>query len=273
MALQGNLQDFSITQLLNLINLAKKSGALLVRNNAASARVQFRNGEMVYAQMDEEAHNLPHILFKANKITDNQLRSLQNRSGSMGEKELGLLIVNAGNLSQQDIVESLRSHFSNVVRGLFAWEDGQFKFDDTQEHSGDHIPVSISVDNLVIEGSRLVHEVEQLKLEIPDLNMALAFAERPGIDLKKFSLSVDEWRVVSYINPKNTINQIAKASKNNNNQIRRIVFSLLEAGIVRMVRPAGAPTQLDGLESAFPGVERSEQKTLVTRLIDRIRSI
>jgi hypothetical protein len=273
MALQGNLQDFSITQLLNLINLAKKSGALLVRSSAGSGRVQFHNGEMVFAQMDEEPHNLSRILFKAKKITDNQMQSLQERRGNMSDKELGLLIVNAGNLSQHEIVESLRAHFSNVVRDFFSWDEGQFKFDDTQQLSSDNIPVSISVDNLVIEGSRLVQEADQLKLEIPDLNMALAFAERPGIDLKKFSLSVDEWRVVSYINPKNTIKQIAKASKNNDAQIRRIVFSLLEAGIVRMVRPAGAPTQLDGLESAFPGVERNEQKTLVTRLIERIRSI
>jgi hypothetical protein len=42
---------------------------------------------------------------------------------------------------------------------------------------------------------------------------------------------------------------------------------------VRLVRPAGSPTQLDGLQAAFPGVKKAEQKTLVTRLIDRIRSI
>ena len=106
MALQGNLQDFSITQLLNLINLAKKSGALRVGSNASSARVLFRGGEMVFAQMGEEPHSLPRILFKAKKISENQMRSLQNRQNSMSEKELGLLIVNAGNLGQQDIVES-----------------------------------------------------------------------------------------------------------------------------------------------------------------------
>lgn len=273
MALQGNLQDFSITQLLNLINLAKKSGALRVGSNAGIARVQFRDGEMVFAQMDEKPHSLPRILYKAKKITENQMSTLQDRHSRISEKELGLHIVNAGNLGQQDIVECLRSHFSNIVRELFSWDEGQFKFDDNQQHSGDYIPVTIAVENLVIEGSRLVKKAGQLKLEIPDLNMALAFAERPGIDLKKFSLSVDEWRVVSYINPKNSIKQIAKASKHSDAQIRRIVFSLLEAGIIRMVRPAGAPTQLDGLESAFPGVERNEQKTLVTRLIERIRSI
>jgi hypothetical protein len=79
--------------------------------------------------------------------------------------------------------------------------------------------------------------------------------------------------VVSYINPKNSIRQIAKASKMNDLEIRRIVYGLLQAGLVRLVRPEGAPTQLDGLQAAFPGVKKAEQKTLITRLMDRIRSI
>lgn len=273
MALQGNLRDFSITQLLNLINLAKKSGTLLVNVHEGGTRVLFLNGEMIFAQLGKEAHNLPTILYQAEKISEGQMRTLQERSSAANDKELGLQMVNAGLVSQQDIIESLQAHFSNIVRQLFAWDEGQFKFDAGQQLSNDHIPVSIPLENLVIEGSRQSRETKQLKLEIPDLNMALAFTERPGIDLKKFSLSVEEWRVVSYINPKNTIAQIAKAGKHSDIQIRRIVFSLLEAGIIKLVRPAGAATQLDGLKSAFPGVERKEQKNLVTRLIDRIRSI
>jgi hypothetical protein len=103
--------------------------------------------------------------------------------------------------------------------------------------------------------------------------MALAFTDRPGVNLKKVNLNVEEWRVVSYINPKNSIRQIAKASKMNDLEIRRIVFSLLQAGLVKVIRPEGAPTQLDGLQSAFPGVERHEQKNLIGRLMKRIRSI
>jgi hypothetical protein len=128
--------------------------------------------------------------------------------------------VNAGYVSQPDIIESLERHFSNIVRKLFTWEEGSFKFDDEYSSPTDLIPVSISLENLVIEGSRQSQKAEQLKLEIPDLNMSLAFTERPGIDLKKFSLSVEEWRVVSYINPKNTITQIATTTKHNDLKIR-----------------------------------------------------
>ena len=51
MALKGNLKDFSITQLLNLVNLAKKTGTLIIKGSKNSARVTFREGKLVFAEL------------------------------------------------------------------------------------------------------------------------------------------------------------------------------------------------------------------------------
>ncbi|MEX1247910.1 MAG: DUF4388 domain-containing protein [Anaerolineales bacterium] len=277
MALQGNLRDFTVTQLLNLVNLANKSGALLVQGPNEGARLVFREGKLAYAQLASDtdgAHGgLPEVLHRAEKINDAQLNTLRRRAVGMSDKELGLLLINAGYVTQQDILESLQGYYVNIIQQLFTWVEGRFKFDPTQEVPESKIPVHITLENLIIEGSRQSSEWEQLNFEIPNLDMALAFTDRPGVNLKKVNLNVEEWRVVSYINPKNSIRQIAKASKMNDLEIRRIVYGLLQAGLVKLIRPEGAPTQLDGLQSAFPGVERQEQKTLIGRLMARIRSI
>lgn len=277
MALQGNLQDFTVTQLLNLINLAGKSGALLVQGPNEGARLIFRQGKLAYAQMVSEngqkQGSLPSILHRAEKINDAQLNTLQTRAAGMNDKELGLLLINSGYVSQQDILESLQSYFVALIQQLFTWVEGRFKFDPAQDVPDSKIPVRISLEDLIMEGSRQVREWEQLNSEIPNLDMALAFTDRPGVNLKKVNLNVEEWRVVSYINPKNSIRQIAKATKMSDVEIRRIVYGLLQAGLVKLIRPAGAPSQLDGLQSAFPGKDREEQKNLVTRLMQRIRSI
>ncbi|MEX2143630.1 MAG: DUF4388 domain-containing protein [Anaerolineales bacterium] len=277
MALQGNLQDFTVTQLLNLVNLANKSGALLIQGPNEEARLIFREGKLANAQLASEDDGaqggLPQVLHRAEKINDAQLNTLRSRAVGMSDKELGLLLINAGYVTQADILESLKSYYVGIMQQLFTWVEGRFKFDPSQDVPENKIPVRIALENLIIEGSRQLAEWEQLNFEIPNLDMALAFTDRPGVNLKKVNLNVEEWRVVSYINPKNSIRQIAKASKMNDLEIRRIVYGLLQAGLVRLVRPAGAPTQLDGLQAAFPGVEKTEQKTLITRLMDRIRSI
>jgi len=54
MALRGNLRDFTITQLLNLINLAKKTGTLVIEGPGDFAWVAFREGKLAYAQIGRE---------------------------------------------------------------------------------------------------------------------------------------------------------------------------------------------------------------------------
>ena len=92
MALKGNLRDFTITQLLNLINLARKTGTLVVEGPSEKILVSFREGKLAYAQAGQEDNSLVTILYKANKLTAAQHKALKERAGKMSDKELGLLL-------------------------------------------------------------------------------------------------------------------------------------------------------------------------------------
>jgi hypothetical protein len=59
----------------------------------------------------------------------------------------------------------------------------------------------------------------------------------------------------------------------NDLEIRRIVYSLLQAGLVEMVRQEGAPVPPRAQITGLPTADTDEQKSLVNRLINRIRSI
>ena len=183
---------------------------------------------------------------------------------------MGLLLINAGYLSQEDILSALQQNFIGVVRDLFTWVEGFFRFENDKLHH-DRINIRLDLENLIIEGSRQLREWEQLKDEIPSLDMALKFADRPGADLKNVNLSVEEWRVVSYITPKNKISQIAKTTKMDDMEIRRIVYGLIQAGLVELIHVAGESPKLS--ENMFPTQDKEEQKSLVNRLINRISSI
>ncbi len=271
MALKGNLRDFTITQLLNLINLARKTGTLVIEGPGDTSRLMFREGKLSFAQFGQEDCSLAAILLRASKITQNQYRILRERTAQMSDKELGLLLINAGYLTQEDIISSLQQYFIDVVRRLFTWVEGFFRFDQDVFTLDGKITVKIDLENLIIEGSRQLREWEQLQEEIPSLDMALKFTDRPGTNLKNINLSIEEWRVVSYVSPKNTIAQIAKTVKMNDLEIRRVVYSLLQAGLVELVRPGGMPVATPA--RAFPTQNKDEQKSLVNRLISRIRSI
>lgn len=268
MALRGNLRDFTITQLLNLINLAQKTGTLIVDGPNEQAQAAFREGKLAFARIGNEDSRLAAILHKANRLSVNQYRAIVERAGNISDKELGLMLVNAGYISQEEILLNLQSHFTDVIRRLFTWVEGFFRFEPDLPPPEDRINVRIDLENIIIEGARQLREWEQLQDEIPSLEMALKFTDRP---LKNVNLSVEEWRVVSYINPKNTMRQIAAANKLNDLEIRRIVYGLLQAGLVEIVRPEGMHIPIP--PRTFPTDDREEQKSLVNKLIGRIRSL
>jgi hypothetical protein len=268
MALRGNLRDFTITQLLNLINLASKTGTLIVDGPADQAHISFRNGKLAFARMGQEDGGLAVVLHKAHKLNANQYRAIVDRAGLMTDKELGLLLINAGYVTQEDILLNLQGYFTDVVRKLFTWVEGIFRFENEMLPPEDRINVRMDLENIIIEGSRQLREWEQLQDEIPSLEMALKFTDRP---LTNVNLSVDEWRVVKYVDPKNTIRQIASANKLGDLEIRRIVYGLLQAGLVEVIRSLNAPIPVT--QKAIPVRDKEEQKSLINKLIGRIRSM
>lgn len=274
MPLKGNLRDFTVTQLLNLINLAHKTGTLYVEGPGEKVFVSFREGKLAYAQVGQEDNSLATVLYQASKINAAQRRTIQERASKMSDKELGLLLINANYLNQQDILSSLQAHFVGIVNRLFTWVEGFFRFENDLLPPDDKITVRISLENIIIEGSRRLREWEQLQDEIPSLDIALKFTDRPGTNIRNVNLSVEEWRVVSYINPKNSIRQIGRATKMNDLEIRRIVYGLLQAGLVEFIRIPGASAK-PPIPSKNPPPQKSkaEQKSLINRLISRIRSL
>ena len=82
---------------------------------------------------------------------------------------------------------------------------------------------------------------------------------------------------VVYQSRRTRIRQIARTTKMTDLEIRRIVYGLLQAGLVEIVRPAGrpAPAARPGRRAPadHPSQHRTSRKSLINRLINRIRSI
>ena len=300
MALKGNLRDFPVTQLLNLVNVAHKTGTLIVERSQEQVYVSFKDGKLSFARDGVDAASLTMVLYHAKKLNAAQVRAINERAGGMSDKELGLLLINSNLISQQEILTSLQAYYLGLVNRIFTWSEGLFRFENELFPPNDKITVRINLENLIIEGTRKMREWEQLQGEIPSLEMALKFSERPGVNLRNLNLSVDEWKVISFINPKNTIHQIAKAANKNDLEIRRIVYSFIQAGLVEMIRPEGRPVpqysqpaqpvqplnlqpvtvQAQPGQSApvqprisMPQANKPEFKSLINRIINRIRSI
>jgi len=291
MALKGNLRDFSTTQLLNLINLAKKTGILKIYEGIPTsekdandrikvipgnerASVAFKDGKLVHASMGNQDGNLATVLYKAGKLNQRQAQVIRERARNTSDKALALLLIQASYVTQVDIVSSIQQYMLDIIYELLSWPEGPFLFHEGQTVGDDRITVPIDLENVIIEASRRIRELALLTEELPNLDLALKFPEAPGNKFKGIHLNVEEWRVVSFVNPKNSIRQIARATNLSDTQIRRIVYGLLQAGLVELVRPPEMEEQARQAAALRRRREMSQiQPTVINRLIERIRTL
>lgn len=294
MALKGNLADFSTTQILNLINLAKKTGILhlyapVVTNEmitdgtgqkrpkvipgAERATIAFREGSLILATMGDQDGHLANVLHKAGKLNAEQARVIRERGAKYSDKALALMLINANYVTKADIVRSIRQHTLDIVFDVMSWKQEPFIFEESVTPPPERITVPIDLKNVIIEGIQRAQEIKPLEEELPNLDMALKFPDAPGDLFRGTQLSVEQWRVVSFINPKNSIRQIAKACNMTDTEIRRVVYGLLQAGLVELVKP---PT----LQAVKPPPQMNPRirpapvgRSVVERLITRIKEV
>ncbi|MBN1262027.1 MAG: DUF4388 domain-containing protein [Anaerolineae bacterium] len=282
MALKGNLKDFGITQLLNLINLARKTGTLYLEGPEGTAFLCFKEGKLVYATSGSEDVNLPTVLQRAGKLTAEQARVVQANMAGRSDRDMAMMLIQAGHIQQQDVVQSVRQYVLGLVYRIFSWNEGTFRFEPAQLPIQGKMVTSIALENVIMEGSRRLKEWERLQDELPSLDVSLKFAEKPTTPLRDINLTVEEWRVISFVNPRNTIQQIAQYNSMTEFQIRKIVYGLLQAGIVEIIKPARpAATEAPGRSQRVEDQVRVSTKArrpdvkrgLIHRLIDRIREL
>lgn len=295
MALKGNLADFSATQLLHLIHLAKKTGTLhlyepvvtreMITDGAGNKRpkiipgkeratIYFQNGQLILATLEQDDGYLANVLHKAGRLTAEQARVIRERGSKYSDKALALMLINANYVTKADIVRCVRQHTLDIVYDVITWKSEPFVFEDNVLPPSGRVTVPIDLKNVIIEGTRRAQEIEPLVDELPNLDLALKFPDSPGDRFRGVHLSVQEWRVVGFVNPKNTIRQIAKACNMTDTEIRRIVYGLLQAGLVELVRPPHMPPPTihtpDGNRRALP-MEPQLKRSVVERLIARIK--
>jgi hypothetical protein len=294
--LRGTLQDLHTTQILHLINLAKKTGTLKlfeglptgkeiimgdgetrrpeVTPGKERARVAFRDGKLIHAVRADQDSHLATVLHKSGKLNDEQHRVIREKAAKANDKALALLLINANYVTQVDVVQSVRQQTLEIVYDLGTWNKEPFIFEEGEQPTTDRITVPIELENVILEISRKAFETETVNNVVQNLDFALKFAESPGeLRNKQLQLSVEEWRVVSFINPKNTIRQIAKACNMTDTEIKRIVYGLMNAGMVELIKPAEPPKPNAGRSTSRQINPSTPQRPVITKLIERIKNL
>jgi CheY-like chemotaxis protein len=130
MSLIGNLEDLGLGEILQIINLSRKSGVLTVRSEGRKAVLMFRSGQVVQAMSTVFHRGIGELLIRRGAIDEMTLLKAVDVVHTEGKKSLlGSTLIKRFGVAKQVVEEVVREQIERVVYSLFSWTEGTFDFE------------------------------------------------------------------------------------------------------------------------------------------------
>lgn len=234
--LEGDLGDFSLPDILQLLAFTSKTGRLTLRDGTSRGRIDVRGGKVVDVSADASRLPVARRLLGVGLVDGDGLRAaLEGRDELPTDHDLvETLLAEAGKGVDTDALRDvLRDQHLEAAAELLRWHQGDFAFDAS---------VVVSEGGPTTDVAGLIEEVEQRAAAASELEDRLGAGDqrvalgRPEGDV---TVPADCWGLFALVDGRRTIDDVVRLSGRGSFEARRALVTLLDLGVVSVGADAG----------------------------------
>ena len=209
MALQGNLRDFSVTEILQLLGSQKKTGCLKLEWNTERAQIHVlgrphhRLAHARYAPDDP----LLQFLLKVHRLSDEQRRGLLSIHKESG-RDLEDLLINGRYVDVEELKLYIERQILNDLMRVVRWDNGAYRFEPKEVWPGPPL-VKLSMEGGLIEAARRVDEQKRFVSKFKNPYDLLGVRDLPDPDEP---LAEEEKELFGIIDGLHTVAEVVEAA-------------------------------------------------------------
>lgn len=232
--LSGDLSFISIAEVLQMLELQRQSGMLVISRPEGEIQVYLTEGKLDLAQ----GRGLPvgfrvgRYLVEDGVIERDELRRILDDPASSA-RLIGEVLVAQGKASGEQIKAALKRQTSELVYELVRWEKGRFAFlEGLISPESTLAELGLATGALLMEGFRRVDEWRRIEgsFDFDEVLYPDAGAiERAGAD----KLTSQEHTILSAVDGQRTVRQIVDQVPANTFDVCRILYQFLSSRLVR----------------------------------------
>lgn len=166
MGIRGTLNTMSVSDLLQFLASGRKTGVLKLGRGSIVKHIYLEDGLIVGSISNDPKEYLGQVLLHYGKIDEAQLQTameIQHQSGG----KVGVILSARGFVSQEDVVEVLRTRTLEIIYDLFIWEEADFEFFDNEPTPDDLIRIQVNVTSVIMDGIYRIDEWARYRTVIP----------------------------------------------------------------------------------------------------------
>src|ERR687892_2199726 len=228
--LKGTLDDFTLSDIFRLLSFTKKTGKLEVKRSAGEGNVFFRDGDVYFAQSSLKKEPLGQKLIRSGSLTEPQLLKALDLHASTGQR-VGEILLEQGAITQEQLVGAVAEQIEDAAFDLLRWELGEFLFE-AHERFEVEIPISVSVENLIMEASRRLDELDVIQRKIPSADVVLKVAPAPPEGARQINISPEEWRLLVLVDGSRTVGEVCEMAGLDDFSGIRTLYGMISSGLL-----------------------------------------
>lgn len=232
MALQGNIRDFSVSEILQMIGTQTKTGCLVLTRDAENLVIYVSDGRVVSARDPGMRADDPllTLLRDIHRLPEEQYRGLVTIHRETG-RDLEDLLLNGRYMEQEELTGYVERQILDTLLRLSHWENGSYRFDPAITWKGPRL-VRLSTEGVLIEAARRVDEQKRFRAMFSDPHQVLGVRDLPDPDEP---LSDEERDLFGIIDGKHTLAEVTSAAPLTEYETHEALHRLMEAGWIEMV--------------------------------------
>ena len=172
MSLIGSLEDLNLGDILQIIYLSQKSGALVIRSEAGEGRISFREGLVCGGVVKGGPTDLRGLLVDGGLIGETEFDSVADACEQAAA--LGPGLVERELISAERLESLLSESIEAAVAAMFQWSTGEFSFDLMRDSEGEEYELllarGINPQFLAMERVRLEDESDRGAGDEPEID-------------------------------------------------------------------------------------------------------
>lgn len=239
MALEGNLKDFSLTDMFRLLQSGSKTGVLHVSGERGEGSVCFRDGKVLYASPGTAKDPVGKRLVRVGIIAEKQLRQAQGlmkiQKKDKARRRLGQILIDEGYLEASVLEGFIREQVSGALFDLLRWEEGILRFEADEECDDVDLGVAVAVDSVLADAEKRLEIWNRIKEKIPSLDTRFAMASAPGSNSTDIHLKPKEWMILCYLHGGRSVRELVDLTGYSDFDTARVLYSMYAGGLIEKV--------------------------------------
>jgi tetratricopeptide (TPR) repeat protein len=228
MPIKGSLSDLSITDILQMLYIGSKTGELAITNEENLVYLYLNSGNLRHIHWMNRKDRLGSLLVENGIIEEKELQEVLKLQQERENVPLGEIFLELELVDKKTLTEYIKKQMRDAIIELSGWAKGYFVFESRETYQPEGLPVSIKIDDVLLESAALKDELAASSL--PDKDSILIVSPEWS---DESTLTNEEKMILDKVDGEKTLSSLINILPIEEFKALKLLSELIKKGVLK----------------------------------------